>query len=368
MDKSVIKNYAVDARKKLIDAVSHKANQLYIFADESKSLKPGNEVEQLKSDGIYLTPEQIQARTRFYETLLIEDIPYKPAVFDRKMEEIAYTWFNRLIALRFMEINDYLPSGIRILSSKDKGRVEPDALREVDILPYVDKSKVALLKADTDFNAPEKLYRYILIAQCNALSEILPRMFQQINDYTELLLPDTLYTTEGIVHELVNAIKEEDFHVEAQGQIEIIGWLYQYYTSERKDEVFAALKKNVKLNKDTIPVATQLFTPQWIVKYMVENSLGRFWLTHCPQSTIQGNAENALREMWDYYIDDAEQEEDVKAKLKEIKESLTLKDPTQIKLIDPSPVWVAVIFWFMPLMFCFKFISIKGILIGIFQI
>ena len=160
MDKSAIKNYAVGARKKLIDAVSRKANQLYIFEDEKKSLRPGQEVPQLKSDGIFLTSEQLRARGRLYDQLLTENIPYKSDIFHRKMEEIAYTWFNRLIALRFMEINDYLPSGIRILSSKDIGRIEPDALREVDVLPYVDTKKVAMLRADTGFNAPEKLYRY----------------------------------------------------------------------------------------------------------------------------------------------------------------------------------------------------------------
>ena len=211
MDKSAIKNYAVDARKKLIAAVTLKANQLYIFDDEKKTLRPGNEAEQLKSDGIFLTPDQLRARGRLYDELLTEDIPYKPGIFHRKMEEIAYTWFNRLIALRFMEVNDYLPSGIRILSSKDKGRKEPDALREVDILPYVDRTKVAALRTDTSFTAPEKLYRYILISQCNALSEILPGMFQRINDYTELLLPDNLYNTGGIVHDLVSAIKEDNF-------------------------------------------------------------------------------------------------------------------------------------------------------------
>ena len=308
MDKAAIKNYAVDARNKLIDAVSRKANQLYIFEDSDKTLRPGNEVDQLKSDGIFLTSEQLRARSRLFEELLTEDIPYKPDIFHRKIEEIAYTWFNRLIALRFMEVNDYLPSGIRILSSKDKGRMEPDALREVDILPYVDKTKIAVFRADTSFTAPEKLYRYILIAQCNALSDVLPGMFQRINDLTELLLPDNLYTTGGIVHELVNAIHEDNFSLKEQGQIEIIGWLYQYYTSEKKDEVFAALKKNVKLNKDTIPAATQLFTPEWIVKYMVENSLGRLWLEKFPNDNLRKN--------WRYYVDEAEQEPEVAEQLR----------------------------------------------------
>jgi len=327
MDKSAIKNYAVAARKKLIDVVSHKAHQLYIFEDSSKTLRPGEEVDKLKSDGVFLTSEQLQARTRLFKSLLLEDNPYKPKIFHRKMEEIAYTWFNRLIALRFMEVNDYLPCGVRILSSKDEGRIEPDALREVEILPYVDKSKVAAFHADTSFNAPEKLYRYILIAQCNALSEILPGMFQRINDYTELLLPDNLYTTSGIVHDLVNAIHEENFSLEKQGQIEIIGWLYQYYTSEKKDEVFAALKKKVKLNKDTIPAATQLFTPEWIVKYMVENSLGRIWLEKHPNEE--------LLKSWKYYIDEAEQDPEVAEQLRQLRSLRPINQPEDIKLIDP---------------------------------
>ena len=170
MDKTAIKNYAVDARRKLISAVSQKANRLYLFENDDRSIEPGKEADRLKADGIFLTSGQLRARERLYKELLVEGKAYKPEIFHRKMEEIAYTWFKRLIALRFMEINDYLPSGIRILSSKDKGRVEPDALREVDILPYVDKTKVAPLRADTAFNAPEKLYRYILIAQCNSLT------------------------------------------------------------------------------------------------------------------------------------------------------------------------------------------------------
>ena len=344
MDKTAIKNYAVDARRKLIDAVSRKANQLYIFEDEIKTLRPGSEVEQLKSDGIFLTPDQLLARKCLYEELLTENIPYKPDIFHRKMEEIAYTWFNRLIALRFMEVNDYLPSGIRILSSKDKGRKEPDALREADMLPYVNKARIAALRADTSFTAAEKLYRYILIAQCNALSEILPGMFQRTNDYTELLLPDNLYNTGGIVHDLVSAITEDNFSLKEQGQIEIIGWLYQYYTSEKKDEVFAALKKNVKLNKDTIPAATQLFTPEWIVKYMVENSLGRIFVgariwglgfSGTETERIAKEKEIADSFGWKYYIPEAEQTPEVRAALVESNPNPYPLNPKSLKLIDP---------------------------------
>jgi len=327
MDKTAIKNYAVDARKKLIDAVALKANRLYLFADSDKTLRPGKEIEQLRADGIFLMPEQTRARGRLYDELISETIPYRPDIFHRKIEEIAYTWFNRLIALRFMEINDYLPSGIRILSSKDAGRIEPDALRVADLLPFVDSAKVAAMRADTAYGAPERLYKYILISQCNALSDILPDMFQRINDYTELLLPDNLYTTGGIIHDLIHGIDEENFNLQHQGQIEIIGWLYQYYTSEKKDQVFAALKKNIKLDKDTIPAATQLFTPSWIVKYMVENSLGRLWLEKFPNPQ--------LRNSWKYYVDEAEQTPEVAAHLAQLRAQNPINRPEDIKLIDP---------------------------------
>ena len=326
MDKTAIKNYAITARRRLIEAVKLKAQRLYIF--ENGALPPDEAHHRLRAEGIYLTSEQNKARLHICNILSVrgDDIDNESA-YHRLAEEIAYTWFNRLIALRFMEINDYLPSGIRILSSIDKGRIEPDALREVDILPYVDKSKVEIFRNDTAFNAPEKLYRYILISQCNALSDILPGMFQKIDDYTELLLPDNLYTTGGIVYELVNSIGEENFSLQHQGQIEIIGWLYQYYTSEKKDEVFAALKKNVKLNKDTIPAATQLFTPEWIVKYMVENSLGRLWLEKHPNEN--------LRNSWRYYIDEAEQEPEVAEQLRILRSQSPVNQPQDIKLIDP---------------------------------
>jgi hypothetical protein len=275
MDKGIIKTYAVETRRQLTSAVKLNARQLYIFEDSAKTLRPGTENDRLKSDGIFLSSEQLRARERLYGELLIEDIPYKPAIYNRVMENIACTWFNRLIALRIMEVNDWLPGGVRILSSREPGRVEPDAMREAERLPFVNQAKVAELRAD---GAAEKLYKYILISQCNALSLILPGLFQKENDYTELLLPDALLAKGGIVHDLVSRIHEDNFNVDKQGQIEIIGWLYQYYISEKKDEVFAGLKKNIKINKDTIPAATQLFTPEWIVKYMVENSLGRLWL------------------------------------------------------------------------------------------
>jgi len=327
MDKGIIKTYAVEARRKLIEAVKLKAQQLYIFEDSAKTLRSGTENDRLKSDGVFLSPEQLQARERLCGELLHEGSPYKPAIYNRVMENIACTWFNRLIALRIMEVNDWLPSNIRILSSREPGRVEPDAMREVERLDYVKQTKVVELLKDEDINAAEKLYKYILISQCNALSKILPGMFEKENDYTELLLPDALLAKGGVVSDFVNRIHEDNFNVSKQGQIEIIGWLYQYYISEKKDEVFAGLKKNIKINKDTIPAATQLFTPEWIVKYMVENSLGRLWLESHPNAELRAN--------WKYYVDEAEQEPEVAAQLLTHCVRSSVKRPEDIKLIDP---------------------------------
>ena len=338
MDKSAIKTYAVGARRKLIEAVKLKAQQLYIFEDSNEYIKrkitQDNIPALLRSDGIFLSPEQSRAWKRLYSELLYEGSPYKPVIYNRLIENIACTWFNRLIALRIMEVNDWLPSGIRILSSHEQGRTEPDAMREVERLSFVKQSEVVELQANTDIGSAEKLYKYILTSQCNELSTILPGMFQGENDYTELLIPDALLAKGGIVNDLVTLIPENNFNIKEQGQIEIIGWLYQFYISEKKDEVNAQ-KKNVPINKDTIPAITQLFTPEWIVRYMVENSLGRLWLTHCPPGMACGNAEDALRELWTYYIEEAEQEDDVEKKLKEFSDQFTFTDPTQIKLIDP---------------------------------
>ena len=335
MDKTAIKNYATEARRKLIEAVKLKAQQLYIFEDSAKTLRPGAEVERLQADGIFLSSEQLNARRRLYDELLHEDMPYKPAIFNRVMESVACTWFNRLIALRIMEVNEWLPSNTRILSSQEPGRVEPDALREVDHLDFVNQAKVAELRADTSINASEKLYKYILISQCNALHKTLPGMFEKENDYTELLLPDALLSKGGIVHDLVNMIHEDNFHIEKQGQIEIIGWLYQFYISEKKDEVNAQ-KKNVTINKDTIPAVTQLFTPQWIVKYMVENSLGRLWLDRDKaESGLSDDIMNASYYGWEYYIEDAEQTPEVAEQLRILRAQSPVKRPEDIKLIDP---------------------------------
>ena len=198
------------------------------------------------------------------------------------------------MGLRFMEVNEYLPTGVRILSSEDEGKIEPDVLTNInDIEDELDLNLdyVYELQDRGTEQAREELYKYILIKQCNELGNIIPQMFEKIQDYTELLLPDNLLQEGSVIRKMVTDIDEEDWKEE----VEIIGWMYQYYISEKKDEVFAALKKNVKITKENIPAATQLFTPKWIVKYMVENSLGRLWL--------EGHPNEELQKEWKYYLE-----------------------------------------------------------------
>ena len=280
MDKTAIKNYAQEARRKLIKAVKHKATTL------------------------------------------------NKEVSSQEIENMACTWFNRLIALRIMEVNEWLPSNIRILSSREEGRLEPEAIREIARLDYVDRDVVAKMLQEKDMNATDRLYRYVLIEQCKKLSSILPGIFKGMDsDVSYILLPDSLISKDGIIYDFITKVDENNFDLSKQGQIEIIGWLYQFYISEKKDEVFAGLKKNVKINKDAIPAATQLFTPEWIVKYMVENSLGRLWLERKPNDALKAN--------WKYYLEEAAQEPEVAERLKAMRQASPIKSPEDIKFIDP---------------------------------
>jgi hypothetical protein len=312
MNKIAIKNYATGARRKLMEAVTQK---MFLYGFDENMSQTDKEAEKYLADsGVFLDTKQKEARRNLSRR--IQNLGYKNVV-----EEVAYTWFNRFIALRFMEVNGYLPSGVRILSSESEGRLEPDCVREWERLDYIKHDEAVKHKAQGD----EALYRYILISQCNALGKILPHMFSAISDYAELLLPDRLYTKDGIIYDLTNpkSIEEEDFF----DQVEIIGWLYQYYISEKKDEVFASLKKNVKITKENIPAATQLFTPEWIVKYMVENSLGRLWLESHPNDALKAN--------WNYYIDEAEQTPEVNECLSALRTQNLVNKPEDIKFIDP---------------------------------
>lgn len=308
MDKNAIKKFAVWARRELIERVSQKAMQYGIEKD--------NIIDAAADiiNGTVLTDVQKNQRRA-----LISQINHKG--FEEVMEEVAYTWFNRFIALRFMEVNGYLPTRVRVFTDEEnnfKPQIIDEALH-LD-LDGLDMDKVYEFK---NANQTEELYKYLLITQCNALNPILPGMFQRILDYTELLLPDNLLREGSVIEQMISLIPEEDW----QDAVQIIGWLYQYYNAEKKDEVFAALKKNVKITKENIPAATQLFTPDWIVRYMVENSLGRLW--------VEGHPNDELKSTWKYYLEEAEQEPGVQAQLAEIRKEYAAMTPEQIKCIDP---------------------------------
>ena len=308
MNKNAIQKFAIWARNDLIAQVSQRAYQYGIdesgFGDASADIVNGR----------LLTAEEKSQRQE-----LIKKIKGKG--YTQVMEEVAYTWFNRFIALRFMEVNNYLPSHIRVFSDAS-GAFKPEILNDVLHLdlPGLDSGKVAEYIESNDTAA---LYRYLLLTQCNALNSALPVMFEQMGSYTEMLLPNNILRQDGVLGHMVSDIPEEDW----QDAVQIIGWLYQYYNTELKDDTFAQLKKNVKITKERIPAATQLFTPDWIVRYMVENSLGRLWLEGHPNAELRGG--------WKYYLDEAEQEPEVDAQLAKLREEYKSIKPEEIKVIDP---------------------------------
>lgn len=315
MNKSAIKNFAVRARNRLIEDITQKAYELGITKNEIKDIETFEGGFKIKGLDNSKTYKKYEAKQR---EKLVSNIREKG--FEQVIEEVAYTWFNRFIALRFMEVNEYLPTGVRVLSSIEEGKTEPDIIKEaLNIDLDIDKELVYKL---IDENDTEDLYKYLIIKQCNQLGQIMPMVFEEISDYTELLLPDNLLAEGSVIRDLVESIEEDDY----KDQVEIIGWMYQYYISEKKDEVFADLKKNKKITKENIPAATQLFTPKWIVKYMVENSLGRLWLESHP--------DEELKAQWKYYLEEAEQDPEVQKKLDELKNPNL--NPEDIKVLDPS--------------------------------
>ena len=308
MNKNAIQKFAIWARNELIAQVSQRAYQYGIdesgFGDASADTLNGR----------LLTAEEKSQRQE-----LIKQIKEKG--YKQVMEEVAYTWFNRFIALRFMEVNNYLPSHIRVFSDAS-GAFKPEILNDVLHLdlPGLDSGKVAEY---IESNDTEALYRYLLLTQCNALNSALPVMFERMGGYTEMLLPNNILRQDSVLGHMVSDIPEEDW----QDAVQIIGWLYQYYNTELKDDTFAQLKKNVKITKERIPAATQLFTPDWIVRYMVENSLGRLWLEGHPNAELRGG--------WKYYLDEADQEPEVEAQLAKLREEYKTIKPEEIKVIDP---------------------------------
>lgn len=307
MNKTAIKNFAVEARVMLINAVTQLAYEFEVTENGT------NDPAQESVNGRSLTAAEKNQRSQ-----LIANI--RQNGFTQTMEEAAYTWFNRFIALRFMEVNNYLPSHTRIFSD-ESGNFKPEVLSDAANVEIdgLDKELVLELLENQE---NERLYKYIIITQCNALNKGLPEMFEQIGGWTELLFPRNLLREDSVIAKMITEIPEEDW----RDQVQIIGWLYQYYNTEPKEKVFADLKKNIKISAQAIPAATQLFTPDWIVRYMVENSLGRLW------AEGHGKPDDAD---WKYYLDEAEQEDPVKAELEKIRAEYKNIQPENIKIIDP---------------------------------
>lgn len=330
MNKTAIKNFAIWARNKLIADVSYDARLIGIT--ENGIAKPlpqsfgGTQFFDIGTAEPYsISGEAVRQRDKLIEVIQQKekDTDYKTA-YQYVIEEVAYTWFNRLIAIRFMEVNDYLPSHIRVLSS-ESGKLEPDLVTTpFDAeLPFTAEEEAQIFQLKQD-NKLDEVFRILFLKQCNALNEILPALFEKTKNYTELLLSLSVIDQDGVVYHLIHDIPEDDFNIERGGQVEIIGWLYQYYNTEPKAAAFA---KNGKITKEEIPAVTQLFTPDWIVRYMVENSLGRLW--------VEGHPECDLKESWKYYLEEAQQEPEVQAKLSEIRKEYAALNPEDIKLIDP---------------------------------
>ena len=353
MNKAAIKRFAIEARNKLRNSVTDKAGMLGITPEECSgpvTTGPDFKVYQTAAGTeVTLNKSQCELRKKLVDKIVERG-------FDAVVEEVAYTWFNRICAIRFMEVNDYLPSRVRVLSSEKKSTVsglvknEPDLVTmapDVD-LPFTEeeREKIYDLKMKGTIAASDELFQKLFIKQCNALHEILPELFEETQDYTELLLDISYANKDDVIYMLVNqedGIPEADFNVtsvneqgEVTGQVEIIGWLYQYYNTELKDDTFAKLKKNIKITKERIPAATQLFTPDWIVRYMVENSVGRIWIDHLRALDPSVNEkETAEKFGWKYYLPEAKQEESVDVKLAEIRNNYKDLKPIDILCIDP---------------------------------
>ena len=336
MNKGAIQRFAIWARNELIAQVSQRAYQYGITKEGC------GEANAVTVGGRALTGDEQKQRKE-----LVDQIRSKG--YTQVMEEVAYTWFNRFIALRFMEVNNYLPSHIRVFSDST-GAFKPEILSDVLHLdlPGLNREKVAEY---IESNDTEGLYRYLLLTQCNALNDPLPRMFEKMGGYTELLLPNNILKQDSVLGHMVADIPEADW----TDQVQIIGWLYQYYNSELKDDTFALLKKNVKITKERIPSATQLFTPDWIVRYMVENSLGRIYVDKRKNEGIYADG-RGLDEMtwseaeseriatekliadkmgWKHYLPEAEQTQEVRKQLDEIQNEYATLDVKEIKVIDP---------------------------------
>ena len=341
MEKAPIKKFAVEARRKLIADVTFQLERYGITekgivepqtsTDKELVFDLGNgNVQTIRGVRAVNQYKNLAAHVRGFYTA---DEPKKE--LEQFIEEIAYTWFNRLIAIRFMEVNRYLP--VRVLSSEITGQKLPDLVKAPfsGDLEFTEDEKKRIFELQ-DANKEDDLFRFVFFKQCNDLSRILPRLFENLeghNSFLELLITLSFNDPNGVVYRLVNEVDERWFDIHTVdedgkpiGQVQIIGWMYQYYNTEPKDKVFADLKKNIKISKQNIPAATQLFTPDWIVRYMVENSLGRLWYEGHPDFD---------KSDWKYYLDEAPQEPQVEQQLKDIRAQYAKMEPEQLKVIDP---------------------------------
>lgn len=303
MNKTAIRKFAEWAREKLIEDIKYKAGLVGITENGiaerlSQSTSDLHFYDVGTKDYTKISGIEIKQRDALVKAIQTKERSYKSyqETFENVIEEVAYTWFNRLIAIRFMEVNDYLPSSVRVLSSDNKAKKEPDLVTtpfdtDLEFTSY-EQDRIIQLKDD---NKLDELFRMLFIKQCNKLHDILPELFEKTDDYSELLLTISFTDSEGIIHHLINDIEDVDFRIndemytddgkiKADGQVEIIGWLYQYYISKKHDEIVNIYKGTVK--KADIPAATQLFTTDWVVRYMVDNSLGRYWIERNPQSKL----------------------------------------------------------------------------------
>lgn len=323
MNKTAIKNFAIWARNKLIADVSYDARLIGITEDGIAKPLPqsfgGTQFFDIGTAEPYsISGESVRQRDKLIEVIQQKekDTDYKTA-YQYVIEEVAYTWFNRLIAIRFMEVNDYLPSHIRVLSS-ESGKLEPDLVTTpFDAeLPFTAEEEAQIFQLKQD-NKLDEVFRILFLKQCNALNEILPALFEKTKNYTELLLNLSITNQDGVIYHLIHDIPEDDFNVKESGQIEIVGWLYQYYISQKHEEVVDILDKGT-VKKEDVAAATQLFTTDWVVRYMVDNSLGRYWLERKPESK--------LREKMEYFAKNKD------GSVPTVNEKI---EPTELTIFDP---------------------------------
>lgn len=329
MDKPAIKKFAIWARNKLIADTKYRAGLVGVTETTvAEPLPQSTESVQFFDVGLpqpyRIEGDAVTQRQRFVAELNKETAKQGnyTAAYQTVVDKVAYTWFNRLIAVRYMEVNDLLPSRTRVLSSAD-GRAEPQIVTTPfdAVLDYTPAEQQQIVNLKND-NKLDEAFRLLFLKQCAALGDCLPRLFEQVDDYMPLLLALSFTDKDGVVCHLVNDIPESDW----QDAVQIVGWLYQYYNTEPKEQVFANLKKNIKISAENIPAATQLFTPDWIVRYMVENSLGRLWSEGHPDFD---------KSEWKYYLDEAPQEPQVAQQLAELRKGYAALTPEDIKCIDP---------------------------------